>query len=453
MTACGGADATGPDSNALPEIREFTVSPDSGEAPLNVSITLRCQDPDGSIQEHRLSLDHQGSASAVSQMRAVDTTLTLTTATEIRGSCRDDAGASVQSEERAVSVTDPLTDRPYAVTRLEGFGTEESEYFNGTPFRSYAFAVGPEGQVVGMAEREAPRGSMAPARWRGPRPEGLFPDARCERGVACEGTAHGLSGSGIIVGRAGNTDLSGSAWVWEDGRYEPLPALAGDRAVAMDVNDVGEVVGFSEYDPDLTFEHAVIWRGDSIVDLGTFGGVQSQAQAISESGHIVGWARVPGSGASAGARHAFLWTDGEMRDLGTLGRAESIALGLNDQEVVVGWVGNIDAKRAFVWEGGTMRRIDPGVFSSASDVNASGEVVGWYVPEGTTDFRAVLWKNGERRDLSELVRDTTIALEIAHDINDAGQIVATGYETGSDREFAYFLDPASTGEADRDRQP
>ena len=56
------------------------------------------------------------------------------------------------------------------------------------------------------------------------------------------------------------------------------------------------------------------------IDLGTLGGTQSKATAVSPSGQTVGFSRTAGDAES----HAFSWTrkDG-MLDLGTLGGPDS----------------------------------------------------------------------------------------------------------------------------------
>lgn len=67
-------------------------------------------------------------------------------------------------------------------------------------------------------------------------------------------------------------------------------------------------------------------------DLGTLGGRQSVAAAITSSGLIVGWSRT-----KSGSKHACLWAGGEIRDLGTLGGANSEAVAVNDRGQIVGW--------------------------------------------------------------------------------------------------------------------
>ena len=72
-------------------------------------------------------------------------------------------------------------------------------------------------------------------------------------------------------------------------------------------------------------QDAFSWtRSGGMVDLGTLGGGESQADAVDTSGQVVGWAE------TNGYKHAFSWTQaGGMADIGTLGGAESIATGVS----------------------------------------------------------------------------------------------------------------------------
>src|SRR5438093_507104 len=69
-----------------------------------------------------------------------------------------------------------------------------------------------------------------------------------------------------------------------------------------------------------------------MIDLGTLGGSFSVAEAVNDSGEVVGWAET-----ADGALHAFSWTAaGGMVDLGTLGDRGSEASGVNASGQVVG---------------------------------------------------------------------------------------------------------------------
>src|SRR4030095_4411739 len=85
-----------------------------------------------------------------------------------------------------------------------------------------------------------------------------------------------------------------------------------------------------------------------MMDLGTLGGDSSAAEAISDSGMVVG-----SSNKTLGATpHAFLWTQASgMRDLGTLGGTFSSAAALNNHGRVVrrsSIAGDLEA-RPYIW--------------------------------------------------------------------------------------------------------
>ena len=69
-----------------------------------------------------------------------------------------------------------------------------------------------------------------------------------------------------------------------------------------------------------------------IIDLGTLGGTDSYAVDINDSGQVVGYSHPAGSG----EYHAFLCATGVMTDLGTLGGNSSSASAINDHGQVVG---------------------------------------------------------------------------------------------------------------------
>ena len=119
------------------------------------------------------------------------------------------------------------------------------------------------------------------------------------------------------------------AFLW-DGTIQDLgtlaPAYDFSSSQALAVNAVGQVAGYSSTP---VFPHAFLWNG-TMQDLGTLGSYGSWAADINDAGQVVGW-----SGSGSLDSHAFLW-DGTMIDLGTLGGSVSWARAVNDAGQVVG---------------------------------------------------------------------------------------------------------------------
>lgn len=123
-------------------------------------------------------------------------------------------------------------------------------------------------------------------------------------------------------------------------------------------------------------QHARAQAG--IFDLGTLGGSESMAHAVSADGRVVVGRASPVAGNSD---HAMRWTaSGGMQDLGTLGGEGSSARAISgDGTVIVGFATNINETfRAFRWtQGGGMVDLGTlgGDFAIAYDVSANGSVV------------------------------------------------------------------------------
>ena len=64
----------------------------------------------------------------------------------------------------------------------------------------------------------------------------------------------GINNRGDVVGGTGF-----DAFLWQRGQMIALPRLAGSTSGANDINDRGQIVGFSATNPDGTNPHAVLW--------------------------------------------------------------------------------------------------------------------------------------------------------------------------------------------------
>jgi probable HAF family extracellular repeat protein len=110
-------------------------------------------------------------------------------------------------------------------------------------------------------------------------------------------------------------DQTGSARAlrWDGGGYIDLGHLApgpGAITAGSDMNERGQIVG-SSTTPSGT--HAFLWENGEMVDLHTFGEMDSHATLISDRGHVAGFTSLFG-----GFFSGFLWWCGEAVDLGTL---------------------------------------------------------------------------------------------------------------------------------------
>jgi len=218
------------------------------------------------------------------------------------------------------------------------------------------------------------------------------------------------------------------------------PGSGGSEA--QDVNDAGLVAG-NTGTLFFTPSRAFLWtpaqpRGTAGTreDLGTLGGTSARAEAIDNTGHVVGT-----SATAAGESHPFLWTrGGGLQDLG-LGPdwVAANAVDINEAGQVAGIASTPAWQRAAVWQvavdaaGGvqvtgrdTLPALPGGGNSIAKGMNGLGQVVGWsYVaPEGPN--HAVLWTPAPTgwiiEDLGVLPGDNSSSAE---GINDLGQVVGT----------------------------
>ena len=79
------------------------------------------------------------------------------------------------------------------------------------------------------------------------------------------------------------------------------------------------------------YDHAFLYDGTTMNDIGTLGGNDSVARSINDSGQIVGYSRT-----AEDTIHAFLYDDGVMTDIGVLEGTYSSALSINDAGQIVG---------------------------------------------------------------------------------------------------------------------
>lgn len=199
-----------------------------------------------------------------------------------------------------------------------------------------------------------------------------------------------------------------------------LPSLGGAYTGALSINESGQIAGYSSYyvSGGSSLDHPVIWENGTVRDLLPTGYTMGRAVDINENGQVAGWLTGP-----AGGFTLFVWspTTG-MRFLPTLpGEIQNGVFAINDAGVVVGWSG----RAAVMWENGVLRiiRNDSTLWHAATDINNSGEVVGYSEPEINSSPQTA-WKWSTASGVQSL---TTLQgdLGVPTGINDLGQVVGS----------------------------
>jgi probable HAF family extracellular repeat protein len=245
--------------------------------------------------------------------------------------------------------------------------------------------------------------------------------------------ATGLNGHGAVVGDTyvltqGAYHLR--AFSVQDGLMLDLGTFGGLDSRAYAINSQGHVVGGATTDRGAV--RAFLDRGRGLEDLGTLGGMESTALGINHAGQVVGWAD-----SSDGQQRAFLYQDGNMIDLGTLGGLAAMALAVNEGGHAVGR--SADAQgyaRAFLYADGSLSDLGTlgGTQSTAADINGRDEITGYSsLTDGT--FRGFLYSNGLMQDLGQLAGRPVC---YGTGLNDRTEVVGYCHNEAHER-FAAFI--------------
>src|SRR5215469_3262904 len=255
-------------------------------------------------------------------------------------------------------------------------------------------------------------------------------------------------------------------FLWENGVMRDLGTLGGPDAGLLggapffkgnvEMNERGQVVACSFTNSTInpvtgtpTVDPFLWDKEQGMIDLGTLGGTSGCAINLNNRGQVVGYSNMAGDLTA----HPFLWERGEMKDLGTLGGPTGFANWISEAGEVAGSADNEGGQQhAFLWKNGIMTDLGtlPGDSCDQSQaVNSKGQMVGESAPCDFSSARAFLWENGGPMvDLNTLVPSgSRLQLFGAVDINNRGEIVGSGLPANGDA-HAVLLIPCDENHPD-----
>jgi len=246
---------------------------------------------------------------------------------------------------------------------------------NGTPRelpllvegQSLAHAVNDAGQVVGSSP--IPNSdSKHPVLWSGAT---IIDLGHLGSGAYDgQGGAVDINNVGQVVGYSWVNQSVRHAFLWEDGVMHDLGAMGeGRNSNANAINASGQVVGESE-DPAHA-DHACIWSNGTITRLDDPDTYLSRAVDINDLGQVVGFM------SKDGVKTPFIWQDGVRRSPESLG----MPVAINNAGQVLCHDIDPDDRHYFIWDNNSVAYFDEeglGLWHvlSLEDINDAGEVVG-----------------------------------------------------------------------------
>jgi probable HAF family extracellular repeat protein len=200
----------------------------------------------------------------------------------------------------------------------------------------------------------------------------------------------------------GNDYQSPHAFLWESGKLTDLGNLgSGDnrfiRTSVVAINNRGQVI-MNRAAKGYEATHAFLWDKGKLTDLGTLGGPSSEALDINDLGQVIGRSDIKGDD-----ERWFLWQNGQMTRIGGAGSPQRA--GWSSQQAAINERGQIvgTSTRAFVWHDGKTTYLGTlpcgpraeDCDANAISINERGQIVGTSLSNKRPDIysyhRAVLW--------------------------------------------------------------
>jgi probable HAF family extracellular repeat protein len=221
------------------------------------------------------------------------------------------------------------------------------------------------------------------------------------------GIASDINDVGQVVGWSYPTGAWGAnGFLWQNGVKTNIASICQPYPSPPRINNAGQIIG--------NCSGAVLWNNGTTTKLGI-----DIAYDINDAGKVVGMSK----------SHSVVWDSGKITDLGTLGILPSNAQGINNRGQIVGVSRmNTDEQHTFLWQNGTMSNLGKLFFISPSAgirINNKKQIAGTGI--GQRGFRALLWQNGSVTDLGTLGGSQSQV----YDINWAGTVVGSSYTSSN----------------------
>ncbi|MBV9062738.1 MAG: hypothetical protein JOY77_07390 [Alphaproteobacteria bacterium] len=285
-----------------------------------------------------------------------------------------------------------------------------------------------------------------------------------------ESYSFAVNSRGDVVGAASNSmpnsysyfgwGAQTRAFRWAHGEMKDLGTLGGSNAIALYVNESGQIAGLSDTSTMVNPKtgippmHPFLWEPrlnhgtGRMIDAGTIGGtIVNSIGGINERGEFIGQMSL----ADEQKFHAFKWNGSRLVDLGTFGGPNSNAFAVNGAGSIAGEADSPSgcsgpAQRGVLWRHGA--KIDLGVIRGTAEsvgngINAGDQIVGYSFTCDRSSATAFLSEKGHLYDLNSLIAPTSLYVYYALEINDRGEISGDGILNGENH--AVVLVPCSDG--------
>jgi probable HAF family extracellular repeat protein len=232
---------------------------------------------------------------------------------------------------------------------------------------------------------------------------------------------NGINNAGEVVGHSGPDLITSNtrAFIWDaTNGMRDLGTLGGQFAKAFSINNSGIATGTAQIGFG-TF-HAFVWdAANGMRDIGTIAGNTSSGTFINANGHVAGTSTINNVD---NREHAFLYDGATMLDLGAIGdnnflSDRSTGYGINLQDEVVGttyrpYEGGSLYQVAFVYRDGQMFDLETLVDASGADyrlytatgINDAGQIAVDAIKISTGKVRAVLLTPGSSTDTVTIIK-------------------------------------------------